>query len=127
MHDPNTNEAFVLPGQHPLRPGNINLFRRPIVHNPDGSYSTVDSTSFNIDGHEVLIPTVVGNKRVEPRAALASFLQTGLNLGTFPNAAAADRYANLLHQQQAGEYSLASLMGAPKSPLVHASQRRRQA
>jgi len=36
--------------------GNINLLNRPIVYNQDGTISTILSTSFNIDGKEVLLP-----------------------------------------------------------------------
>ena len=38
--------------------GNIDLYDRPQYRNANGSISTVDSTSYNIDGQEVLLPTV---------------------------------------------------------------------
>lgn len=38
--------------------GNIDLYNRPQYRNADGSISTVDSTSFNIQGKEVLLPSV---------------------------------------------------------------------
>ena len=38
--------------------GNIDLYNRPQYRNADGSVSTVDSTSFNIQGKEVLLPSV---------------------------------------------------------------------
>ena len=38
--------------------GNIDLTSRPSFRNADGSISTVGSASYNIDGKEVLLPTV---------------------------------------------------------------------
>lgn len=110
MHDPGVNEAFRLPGNWPglLRAGNINLDRRPIVHNRNGSYSTVDSTSFNVGGHEVLLPQVVDGKVVSALQALREYFRTGGNLGTFANVKAADRYAEQLHNQQALAYAAAA-------------------
>lgn len=109
MRDPSINEAFRVPGSYPglLQGGNINLQQRPVVKNPHGGYSTVDSVSFGINGHEVLLPTVVGGRIVTPEQALAAYQRTGQNLGTFKNAAAANQYAQALHRQQAAYYGAA--------------------
>lgn len=107
MHGPREPQ-FIIPGivGAMLAMGNIPLDARPVVHNPDGSISTVDSTSFAIPGRgEVLIPQVVGNQVVSPRDALAAFLRTGKNLGAFKTSAAADRYAQALHREQAIAYA----------------------
>ena len=86
--------------------GNIDLKKRPKVKNKDGSISTVRSMSFNQDGQEVLIPTVVGNQVVEPRQAIQHYLQTGEHLGKFTDPFFADKYAQKLHEEQAKFYGL---------------------
>lgn len=40
-----------------------NIYDRPVLKNPDGSVSTTSSMSFEENGKEVLIPTVVDGKR----------------------------------------------------------------
>lgn len=84
--------------------GNIDLSKRPIAHNPDGSYSTVRSISVDQDGHSYLIPTVVGGKVVSNDQAIQHFNQTGENLGQFDNWQNADKYAETLHNEQAAAY-----------------------
>jgi hypothetical protein len=86
-----------------LEPGNIDLLNRPMVTNPDGSISTVRSISINIDGNEVLIPTVAadGSRILTNEEALQQYLSSGQQLGIFDSVAAADSYAQNLHQQQA--------------------------
>ena len=99
----------LAPGQ--LIPGNINLNDRPVVHNLDGSISTVRSiTVTGADGRAYLIPTVlrdkggVGGRVVSNAQALAYFRRTGQHLGVFVNEKAADQYAQRLHEQQAQQY-----------------------
>lgn len=81
--------------------GNINLSNRPAVLNPDGSVSTVRSMSANIDGHEVLMPTVSDDARLmSDDEAIQQYLKTGRNLGTFDTVPEADAYAKQLHERQ---------------------------
>jgi hypothetical protein len=88
-----------------LVPGNIDLNRRPVVRNPDGSISTVRSASFrDARGREVLVPTVVGNRVVSDRQAWLNYLRSGRHLGIFASPAHADAYAQLLHRAQARRY-----------------------
>lgn len=90
--------------------GNIDLNNRPTIRNKDGSFSTVDSTSFNVDGKEVLIPTVINDrgqwKHVDPDTALKHYQKTGEHLGKFNTPAEANAYARKLHMDQAKQYGL---------------------
>ena len=85
--------------------GNIDLHSRPVVHNPDGSVSTVRSITIGGNGEPTyLIPTVVGKKVVSNDDAVANFRKTGEHLGQFDSNANADAYARSLHEDQAKEY-----------------------
>jgi hypothetical protein len=90
-----------------LSSGNIDLHNRPVVRNADGSISTVRSISINVDGREVLIPTVSDDGRVMSNAdAIEQFKRTGRHLGVFDNADDATSYAKRLHEDQASEYGV---------------------
>lgn len=85
-----------------LTPGNItNLYNRPALKNPDGSISTTRSASFNFEGKEVLLPTVVDGKRLTNQQAIDRYRQTGEHLGIFDTPEHADAYATALHESQA--------------------------
>lgn len=93
--------AHLAEGQQTL--GTVNLFKQPRVENPDGSISTVDSLSVEVDGKEILLPTVTPDGRhfVGPNAAqqaLEEYQRTGQHLGIFKDAKAADAYAKELHE-----------------------------
>ncbi len=98
-HDRQTARGLVTPGT-------IDLTRRPQVKNEDGSVSTVRSMSVNMDGKEVLIPTVsaIQNRVLSEDEAIAEYQQTGQHLGIFKSSGAASAYAEKLHQQQAEFY-----------------------
>lgn len=85
--------------------GNIDLYNRPQYVNDDGSVSTVHSRSFNIDGKEVLLPTVGFGADGRPVSltddqVLQAYYDTGEYLGRFDSQEEADAYAELLHQAQ---------------------------
>lgn len=95
--------AGMLPGQ--LSAGNVDLNHRPVVHNPDGSISTVLSKSFNFGGKEYLLPTVSDDGRImSDQEAIQTFRKTGKHLGIFDSPASATAYAQALHNQQATQY-----------------------
>ena len=104
---PGVRRSYVVPGKWDgmIQPGNIDLNSRPVVHNRDGSISTVKSVSFGIGGHEVLVPQVVGGRVVSPTEALAHYQRTGSHLGVFDTPEAANAYAVALHLSQAGRYT----------------------
>lgn len=87
--------------------GNIDLHKRPIVKNQDGSISTVRSISVDFgDGVETLIPTVSDDGKIlSDSDAMALYLSTGRHLGKFKDVPSADKYARSLHKQQEKEYS----------------------
>ena len=88
-------------------PGNIDLGNRPIVHNPDGSYSTLYSTSFGTDQGETLVPGIAddGSRRLSPQEAIDQYRRTGKHLGIFDTPEAADAYGEYLHNSLADKYS----------------------
>jgi hypothetical protein len=84
-----------------VEPGNIDLAKRPMVKNADGSVSTVRSLGVNIDGKETLIPTVSDDGRVmSNEEAIATFKRTGKHLGKFDTVANAEAFAEKLHKAQ---------------------------
>lgn len=103
INDATTILAGGTPGQ--VAPGNIDLNNRPVVHNSDGTISTVRSITIEADGKFYLIPTVIGDKVVSNDEAIAYFKKTGQHLGVFSSEADADAYAQQLHQSQATQYA----------------------
>lgn len=85
-------------------PGNINLNERLGVKNEipgEGGISTIRSMGVNIDGEEVLIPTVVNGRIVSEDEAIAHYRRTGEHLGKFKTPEDSTRYAEYLHEQEA--------------------------
>lgn len=88
----------------PVAPGNIDLHNRPVVHNPDGSISTVRSITVGFGDKTYVLPRVVGGKVVSNQEAINHFRQTGEHLGAYDKQKDADAYAQRLHEEQAKEY-----------------------
>lgn len=102
-----------------IEAGNIDLQHRPIVHNVDGSISTVYSTvrGFDEDGREkqIVIPRVSDDGRIlSENEAAQEYLRTHKHLGKFDNAEDASAFAEALHQQQAQRYG--SQVPPPAAP-----------
>lgn len=93
--------------------GNIALDKRPVVKNDDGSISTVRSMSVNMDGKEVLIPTVSPDGKIlSEDDAIKHYRKTGEHLGKFDTPEQATAYAEKLHSAQEGFYSKTGLDGS---------------
>lgn len=83
--------------------GNLAPYDRPVLKNPDGSYSTTSSIGVGTDKGEVVIPTVVDGKRLSDADAAAHYRKTGQNFGTFSDADSANTFATNLHNAQAAD------------------------
>jgi hypothetical protein len=88
-----------------INSGNIDIHKRPIVRNPDGTISTVRSLSANFGNGEVLMPTVSDDGRImSDKEAMDTYRKTGRHLGIFDTPDNATAYAKSLHEDQAKEY-----------------------
>src|SRR5436190_8815407 len=100
--------------------GNIDLYAQPKVKNPDGTTSTVDSRSYNIDGKEVLLPSVTpdGRHLRTDNEIVAEYEKTGRHLGKFNSVAEANAYAEQLHNDYAaGKYDRATAKPQGSTPF----------
>lgn len=89
-----------------LEAGNIDLEHRPVVHNEDGTISTVRSMGVNIDGKEILIPTVSPDGKIlSDDEAIKLYEESGKHLGIFDTPEHSTVYAKTLHEDQAKLYS----------------------
>lgn len=85
--------------------GNIDLTDRPVYQHDDGQISTVSSMSFNENGKEILVPTIVKDasgkaKQLTEDEAIEHYHKTGEYLGKFNTVDEADEYAQRLHVDQ---------------------------
>ena len=78
--------------------GNINLFTRQKIRNPDGSISTVRSMSFGNPEGEVLVPTADQGRILSDDEAIKQYQTSGRHLGIFDTPDEATAYAKRLHE-----------------------------
>jgi len=110
-----SSAPFFSPGGVPgmTAPGNINLYNRPTIPNPQaGGMSTVFSTSFVDEdpksktfGQEVLVPRAADGRILSEDEARQRYYRTGETMGGFRNAASATDYAQKVHKEyESGKY-----------------------
>lgn len=104
LDDPEGLRRDLLGGAAPqgeLEPGNIDLDKRPVVRNEDGTISTIKSMSINEDGREVLIPTIdESGREMTENEAIERYLGTGQHLGKFDSRENATGWAKSLSDRQ---------------------------
>jgi len=90
----------------PLEQGNIDPNTRPITWNPDGSYSTYNTITTNVNGTPVNYPGVSlnGDRRLSREEAFKQYLDTGKHFGKWASSDQAARQAELLHERGAEFY-----------------------
>ncbi len=104
--------------------GNIDLYNRPIYENADGTVSTVDSITVQIDDKFVVLPTIIRGENgeairlEETEDIVAHYVKTGEYLGEFDTLEDANGYANRLHYAQAYHYSDSTSVDADDNALT---------
>jgi hypothetical protein len=95
--DPDATESKGQGGL--VEQGNIDTTNRPVVNLKGGGQGTIHSMSFNDNGVEVLIPTVINGQEVSKEEAIAHYKRSGEHLGKFKTPQDATRYAQGLSDQ----------------------------
>jgi hypothetical protein len=85
--------------------GNIDLYGRPVVQNPDGSISTLRSFSAGFDDKHYLLP-LVGDKGEDltHEQAIELFRRSGQHLGAFSTPESATEYAKRISAESGRWY-----------------------
>lgn len=94
--NPRTATAFPAGMLEPGTQNPLDHTKYPTVKNPNGSVSNVVTASFNIDGKEVLLPTMIGGKRITAQKAIENYKATGDHFGIFDSPASAQAFASAL-------------------------------
>jgi hypothetical protein len=109
---------MALPSRGLLRPGNIDLSRRKIVRNKDGSISTIRAFYIQDDqGRTVLLPSMDkdGNVMTMP-AAVRYWSARGQSLGIFDTPANAEAYESTMHDLLSEQYRRMGVFDRPAGP-----------
>lgn len=94
--------ASAANGYNAIKPGNVDLSHRPFVQNIDGSVSSVRSMGAELDGKQMLIPTVDPYGRImTDDQAIEEYRRSGQNLGTYRTPEDSDRAGEAIHNDQA--------------------------
>lgn len=104
-------------GVSPKQAGNIDVNKRPVVRNADGSISTLRSMSIGTPQGEVLIPTISPDGRVlSENEAIEQYKKSGQHLGVFNTPDEATRFAKQLSDRQATTYGATGGSAAKEMP-----------
>lgn len=111
-----------------VEPGNIDLSARPMVRNPDNTYSTLRSIGVNLGGLEYVLPTVSDDGRnLTADEATNEYRRTGRHLGSFRSPDLADDWATKVHEGQAMRYGRSKGGVAERAVmLAHEAARQRK-
>lgn len=103
-----------------VSPGNIDLAKRPVVKNPDGTISTLRSMSFqDQDKREVLIPTLDDDgAELSPEQAIQKYRNTGQHLGKFDSTDSANAYAKQLSRDQEAKFKVPEALAPSWGPFA---------
>lgn len=110
---------FVTEDDDLIEKGNIDLAKQPKVKNPQGGTSTVFSRGFNLDGKEVLLPSVTPDGRFlnTDDDVINEYKKTGRHLGKFKSVAGSNKYAEQLHRDyESGKYDVPDFFVGSKEP-----------
>jgi hypothetical protein len=110
--------AMSLPSRGMIRAGNIDLRNRPIIHNKDGSVSTLRAFTVQDDqGHTILLPSVDANgKPLSMPEARRYWQARGQSLGVFDTEANAEAYESTMHDLLAEQYRRMGVFDRPAGP-----------
>jgi hypothetical protein len=99
------SSATALSTPRPLVPPTVQVSKQPIVRNPDGSISTVQTMGIHDEKGYVNLPMVSKSGKVlSPDEAVREYQRTGGHLGIYKSQAEADRGAELLHQSEEARF-----------------------
>ena len=85
--------------------GNISLNNRPVVNLGNNQQGTIKSIGINVDGKEVLIPTIYDGEVHTEQDAIDRFYNTGMHLGVFDTSQNATQGGKYLSNTQNKNYS----------------------
>lgn len=68
---------------NPIVKPTLSHYNRPVINNPDGSYSTERNMVAGFDGVSYIIPTIVNGQELTRDQALEHFRKTGEHFGGY--------------------------------------------
>ena len=93
----------------------IDLSKRKAFNNSDGTIYSIMTTSFNVDGKEYVVPTVLPDgTKMDAKQAFEHFMLSGEHLGSFKTVDEATSYAKKLSNAQGQRYNANSGAPAPR-------------